>query len=187
MFRKWGDELRRVEEWREKRKKWRPSAWLHGKDRRTKQRALFNLDMNQPSHGRTYDLWFILSLSHCYMAYNWHVKPIILIAQNEPSITKLIRTNLELLGCDAVVESGSAAALRRAAKLRPDVAFLVELMVGMRGTELGLEILRVSPKTRLVLLEFLPDDWNHPEFETLPVPFSLETLRLILKPELTTY
>jgi hypothetical protein len=29
------------------------AAWLDGKDRRTKERALFTLDTDRPSHGRT--------------------------------------------------------------------------------------------------------------------------------------
>jgi CheY-like chemotaxis protein len=112
------------------------------------------------------------------------MKPSILIVENEPSITKLVRTSLKLLGCDAVVESSADAALHCAAKLQPDVALLVELMVGTTGTQLGREIRQISPRTRLILLEFLPDDFSPSRsgslFETLPVPFPLETLRSVL-------
>ena len=83
-------------------------------------------------------------------------KPSGLIAESDPMMAKFLMTNLKLLGCEGVVESTPAGAIRRAAVLHPDFAFVARLMPGDGGALLATELRKASPKTTPMILDVLP-------------------------------
>ena len=79
----------------------------------------------------------------------------ILVVDDEPSITRLLKLNLEQTG-DYVVrtENSSKEALTAAEAFRPDLILLDVLMPGMDGGNLA-NVLQTSPTTRNVPIVFL--------------------------------
>jgi len=114
-------------------------------------------------------------------------KPSVLIAESDPMMAKFLMTNLKLLGCEGVVESTPQDAIRRAAILHPDFAFVARLMPGDGGALLATELQKASPKTTPMILDVLPGigvsyAWESEKpFELLVVPSPLGNLRSILR------
>ena len=114
-------------------------------------------------------------------------KPSVLIAESDPMMAKFLMTNLKLLGCEGVVESTPAGAIRRAAVLHPDLAFVAKLMPGDGGALLATELRKASPKTTPMILDVLPGigvsyTWESEKpFELFVVPSPLGNLRSILR------
>ena len=77
----------------------------------------------------------------------------ILLAEDEQIVREGIRALLEQAGFEVVGEaSDGREAVRLAERLRPDVAVLDLAMPGMNGTTATLELARVAPETRTVVL-----------------------------------
>lgn len=114
-------------------------------------------------------------------------KPSVLIAESDPAMAKFLMTNLKLLGCEGVVESTPEEAIRRAAVLHPDFAFVARLMPGDGGALLATELQKASPKTTPMILDVLPGvgvsyAWESEKpFELFVVPSPLGNLRSILR------
>ena len=110
-------------------------------------------------------------------------KPKILIAEDEPSMTRYIQTLMSSWDCDLAIEPTAEGAIQRAVTLKPDVA-LLGLTPGMDRAQCGICLLRLSPRTQIVL-------WNESvpphvlsnlraqgyEFRTLAAPFNMEELQ----------
>ena len=108
----------------------------------------------------------------------------ILFAEDESSMRRYIQTLMSRWDCELVVEQTGADAISRAATFKPDVALIGYFTPGMDGAQAGIELLRVSPETQIVL-------WNEPvppdvlsdltargyNFRTLAAPFDEEELR----------
>jgi two-component system response regulator MtrA len=114
-------------------------------------------------------------------------KPKVLVADDEPAIANYIVKILDLDGYETAVEYSGAGAVRRAASFRPHIALIGFVMPGMGGVEAGISLLKVSPKTKIVLitepvpfetLENLEARGYH--FWTLPAIFSREELRSVI-------
>ncbi len=115
----------------------------------------------------------------------------ILLAEDEPSLCRYIETLLSRWDCEVVVEQKAAGAVRRAAALKPDVALLGYITPGVNGAEAGIELLRASPETRIVLtVESVPCEVldglraRGYEFGTLAAPFKIEELQDLCFPSL---
>jgi hypothetical protein len=65
-----------------------------------------------------------------------------------------VRSGLGPVGCEKVLNS--AHAIRRAAVLRPDFAFVAKLTPGDGGALLATELQKASPKTTPMVLDVLP-------------------------------
>lgn len=77
----------------------------------------------------------------------------ILLAEDEQIVREGIRALLEQAGFEVVGEaSDGREAVHLAERLRPDVAVLDLAMPGMNGTTATLELARVAPETRTVVL-----------------------------------
>jgi CheY-like chemotaxis protein len=109
----------------------------------------------------------------------------ILLAEDEPSMRRYIQMIMSRWDCELAIEPTAESAIQRAVTFKPDVALLGFItMPGMDGAKAGIELLRVSPGTHIVL-------WNEPvpphvldalkaqgyEFGTLSAPFDEEELR----------
>jgi hypothetical protein len=111
----------------------------------------------------------------------------VLIAESDRTMAKFLMTNLKLLGFEGVVESTAEDAIRRAAVLRPDFAFVARLMPGYGGALLARELRKASPKTSPMILDVLPGvgvsyPWEFEKpFKLFVVPSSLGKLRSILR------
>ena len=108
----------------------------------------------------------------------------ILIAEDEPSMRRYIQTLMSRWDCELAVEPTGADAISRAATFKPDVALIGYCTPGMDGAQAGIELLRVSPETQIVLFnESVPADTLSDlraqgyDFRTLPAPFDEEELR----------
>jgi len=115
-------------------------------------------------------------------------KPKILLAEDEPSMRPYVKTLMSQWGCDLAIEPTAKRAIQRAATFKPDVA-LLGLTPGMERAQAGIELLKVSPGTQIVL-------WNEPvppevlddlraqgyDFRTLAAPFDGEELRAVCFP-----
>jgi DNA-binding response OmpR family regulator len=113
----------------------------------------------------------------------------ILLAEDEPSLSRYIETLLSKWDCDVVVEQTAERAIGRAATFKPDVALLGFITPGMDGAKAGIELLKDSPETRIVLtVESVPseivDDLQAQgyTFQTLVAPFSIEELQSLCFP-----
>jgi CheY-like chemotaxis protein len=110
----------------------------------------------------------------------------ILLTEDEPSLCRYIETLLSRWGCEVVVEQTAAGAVHRAAALKPDVALLGYIITpGVNGAEAGIELLRASPETRIVLtVESVPCEVldglraQGYDFRTLAAPFKIEEFGL---------
>ena len=110
----------------------------------------------------------------------------ILLAEDEPSLCRYIETLLSRWKCEVLVEQTAERAIQRAATFKPDVALIGYCTPGMNGANAGIELLKVSPGTQIVL-------WNEPvppdvlsdltgrgyNFRTLAAPFDEEELRTV--------
>jgi DNA-binding response OmpR family regulator len=113
----------------------------------------------------------------------------ILLAEDEPSLSRYIEMLLSKWDCDIVVEQTAERAIRRAATFKPDIALLGFITPGMNGAKAGIELLKDSPETRIVLtVESVPskvlDDLRARgyDFRTLVAPFNTGELQLLCFP-----
>jgi two-component system OmpR family response regulator len=113
----------------------------------------------------------------------------ILLAEDDPCLSRYIETLLSQWDCDAVVEQTAERAIRRASAFKPDVALLGFITPGMDGAKSGIELLKDSPGTRIVLtVESVPsevlDDLRARgyDFRTLVAPFNIEELQSLCFP-----
>jgi len=110
----------------------------------------------------------------------------ILIAEDEPSLCHYIVTLLSRWNCDLAIEQTSEGAVHRAATFKPDVALLGYCTPGMDGAQAGIELLKTSPGTMVVLtVEDVPPHvlsdlrGRGYDFPTLAAPFNEEELRAL--------
>jgi len=113
----------------------------------------------------------------------------ILLAEDDPCLSRYIETLLSQWDCDVVVEQTAERAIGRAATFKPDVALLGFITPGMDGAKAGIELLKHSPETRIVLafesvaFEVLDDLRGRGyDFKTLPAPFDIEELQSLCFP-----
>ena len=79
----------------------------------------------------------------------------IMVVDDEPSITRLLKLNLEQTGnYEVLAENVSRAALAAAEQFQPDLILLDLKMPGMDGRNLT-TALQASPKLKRVLIVFL--------------------------------
>ena len=107
----------------------------------------------------------------------------VLVAEDEPSLAEFIVILLSQWNCETEVVNNGEEAVSRAATLRPHVALLGVVMPVMGGIEAAIELQKVSPDTKLVLItETVPNEallslksqgYN---FATLPAPFGCDEL-----------
>ncbi len=115
----------------------------------------------------------------------------ILLAEDEPSLSPYIETLLSQWDCQVVVEQTADRAIRRVSSFKPDVALLGFITPGMDGAKAGIELLKDSPKTRVVpTVESVPSELlDHLRaqgcaFRTLVAPFNIEELESLCLPSL---
>jgi CheY-like chemotaxis protein len=115
----------------------------------------------------------------------------ILLAEDDPHLSRYIETLLSHWDCDVAVEQTAERAIRRVSTFKPDVAFLGFITPGMDGAKAGIELLKDSPETRIVLtVESVPsevlDDLRARgyDFQTLIAPFRIEELQSLCFPSL---
>jgi CheY-like chemotaxis protein len=113
----------------------------------------------------------------------------ILLAEDEPSMRRYIQLIMSRWDCELAVEQTAERAILRAATFRPDICLLGFVVPGMDGAQTGIELLRVSPETQIVLFnEFVPADTLSAlraqgfDFRTLDAPFDEEELRVVCFP-----
>jgi DNA-binding response OmpR family regulator len=113
----------------------------------------------------------------------------ILLAEDDPYLSRYIQTILSRWDCDVVVEQTAERAIGRASSFKPDVALLGFITPGMDGAKAGVDLLKHSPETRVVLtIESVPsevlDDLRARgyDFQTLVAPFSIEELQSLCFP-----
>ena len=108
----------------------------------------------------------------------------ILLAEDDPFLVRYIQTLMSRWNCELAVEQTGADAIRRAATFCPDTCLLGFVTPGIDGTQAGIELLKVSPETQIVLFnESVPADMlsylkaRGYNFQALAVPFDEEELR----------
>jgi two-component system, NarL family, nitrate/nitrite response regulator NarL len=111
----------------------------------------------------------------------------VLVAEDEPSLAEFIVILLNHWNCETEVVHNGKEAVSRAATLRPHVALLGVVMPVMGGIEAAIELQKVSPDTKPVLItETVPNEallslrsqgYN---FATFPAPFGCEELREVI-------
>jgi CheY-like chemotaxis protein len=113
----------------------------------------------------------------------------ILLAEDEPSLSRYIEMLFSQWDCDIVVEQTAERAIRRAATFKPDIALLGFITPGMDGVKAGIELLKDSPETRIVLtVESVPSKVLDAlraqgyDFRTLVAPFNIEELQSLCFP-----
>jgi two-component system OmpR family response regulator len=116
-------------------------------------------------------------------------QPRILLAEDSRSLSRYIEMLLSQWDCDIVVEQTAERAIRRAATFKPDIALLGFVTPGMDGAKAGIELLKNSPGTRVVLtVESVPSEVLNDlrargyDFQTLVAPFSIEELQSVCFP-----
>jgi CheY-like chemotaxis protein len=110
----------------------------------------------------------------------------ILVAEDDSCLIRYLQTLMSRWDCELAIESTAERAIQRAATFRPDICLLGFVTPGMDGAQAGIELLRVSPETQIVLFnESVPADilsdlkargYN---FQTLPAPFDEGELRAV--------
>jgi CheY-like chemotaxis protein len=115
----------------------------------------------------------------------------ILLAEDEPSMARYIQMLMSEWDCELAVEQTGADAISRAATFQPDIALLGFVTPGVDGAKAGVELLKESPRTKVVLaVESVPhhvlSDLRAQgyEFRTLAAPFNEEELRAVCFPPL---
>ncbi len=85
------------------------------------------------------------------------------------------------------MECSGVDAVYRAATFRPDIALLGFVMPQMDGIEAGINLLKISPKTKIVLItEPVPSETLENlktqgyNFDAFPAPFAPEELRAMV-------
>ena len=93
------------------------------------------------------------------------------------------------MGLRRSVEQTAELGICRASSFKPDVALLGFITPGMDGAKAGIELLKGSPETRIVLtVESVPskvlDDLRAQgyDFRTLVAPFNIEELQSVCFP-----
>jgi len=111
----------------------------------------------------------------------------VLVCEDEPAIADFIADTLKEDDCETVVEYSGLDAVYRAATFRPDIALLGFVMPEMDGVEAGMNLLKISPKTKIVLItEQVPAEvletlrGNGYNFDAFPAPFTAEDLRAMI-------
>jgi CheY-like chemotaxis protein len=111
----------------------------------------------------------------------------ILVCDDEPAIADFIADSLGSGDCETVVEYSGLDAVYRAATFRPDVALIGFAMPKMDGVEAGMSLLKISPKTKIVLItEQVPAEalealkGSGYNFDAFPAPFTAEDLRAMI-------
>jgi CheY-like chemotaxis protein len=111
----------------------------------------------------------------------------ILVAEDDRNLAHYYKSLLSQWNCETVVEHTGTDAIRRAATVRPDVAFLGVVMPEMGGVEAAINLLKICPGTKSVLitesvppqvLEQLTTQGYH--FPMLAAPFSTEELYAVV-------
>jgi CheY-like chemotaxis protein len=109
----------------------------------------------------------------------------VLLAEDEPSMRRYIKTLMSRWDCDLATEPTAEGAIQQASTFRPDVA-LLGFTPGMDRAQAGIELLKVSPRTTVVLaVEPVPPHVLNDlrargyEFPTLAAPFNEEKLRAV--------
>jgi len=113
----------------------------------------------------------------------------ILLAEDDPFLIRYMQTLMGRWDCDLAVEQTAERAIQRAATFRLDICLLGFVTPGMDGAKAGIELLRVSPGTQIVLFnESVPADVMSDlkargyNFRTLAAPFDEEELRAVCFP-----
>ncbi len=103
----------------------------------------------------------------------------VLVCDDEPAIADFIADTLEGDDCETVVEYSGLDAVYRAATFRPEIALLGFVMPKMDGVEAGMNLLKISPKTKIVLItEQVPPETLETlkgygyNFDAFPAPFT---------------
>ena len=116
-------------------------------------------------------------------------KPRILCAEDEHSLRRYIKMIMSRWDCELAIEPTAECAIERAATFKPDICLLGFVTPGMDGAKAGIELLRVSPGTQIVLFnESVPADIASDlkargyNFRTLAAPFDEEELRNLCFP-----
>jgi CheY-like chemotaxis protein len=111
----------------------------------------------------------------------------VLVCDDEPAIADFVADTLKGEDCETVVEYSGLDAVYRAATFRPDVALLGFVMPKMDGVEAGMNLLKISPKTKIVLItEQVPPETLETlkgygyNFDAFPAPFTAEDLRAMI-------
>ncbi len=114
----------------------------------------------------------------------------LLFVEDEPSMRRYVHALISQWQCELEVEQTGADAIRRAATFKPDVALIGYCTPGMDGAQAGIELLKVSSETQIVLFnESVPADMVSElkargyNFRTLPAPFDEKELRDLCFPE----
>lgn len=109
-----------------------------------------------------------------------------LVCDDEPAIADFVAETLND-DCEAVVEYSGIDAVYRAATFRPDIALLGFAMPKMDGVQAGMSLLKISPKTKIVLItEEVPAETletlkcNGYNFDAFPAPFTVADLRAMI-------
>jgi CheY-like chemotaxis protein len=110
-----------------------------------------------------------------------------LVGEDDRTVADLIAQTLAQGDCETAVECSGLDAVYRAATFRPDVALLGFVMPDMDGVEAGINILKISPKTKVVLInEPVPQELLDKlraqgyEFDAYPAPYTPEELRAMV-------
>lgn len=108
----------------------------------------------------------------------------ILFAEDEPSMRRHLQMIMSQWDCELAIEPTAEGAIQRAATFRPDICLLGFVTPGMDGAQAGIELLKVSSETQIVLFnESVPADMVSElkargyNFRTLPAPFDEKELR----------
>lgn len=78
----------------------------------------------------------------------------ILVVDDEPEVTRMLKTRLEAAGYEVMTASTGEECLQEAKKGRPDLVILDILMPGIDGTEAAAQLKR-NPLTRDIPIFFL--------------------------------
>ena len=110
----------------------------------------------------------------------------ILIAEDEPTMAIHLQLIMSRWDCELAIEPTAEGAIQRAATFRPDICLLGFVTPGMDGAQAGIELLKVSPGTQILLFnESVPADMLSEtraqgyDFRTLAAPFDEEELRAV--------
>jgi two-component system, chemotaxis family, response regulator PixH len=111
---------------------------------------------------------------------------IVLVVEDEPSISDLVRQILQGNGYLVVHRSGGEAGLSAATSLQPEIIILDLILPDIAGSGV-LRALKSNPRTRKIpvivcsaVANWLPEGERHVAFAILPKPFDIaELLRLV--------
>jgi CheY-like chemotaxis protein len=111
----------------------------------------------------------------------------VLVCDDEPAIADFIAKTLKGDDCETVVEYSGLDAVYRAATFRPEIALLGFVMPKMDGVEAGMNLLKISPKTKIVLItEPVPSETLEAlkahgyNFDAFLAPFTPQDLRAMI-------